>query len=206
MTFLTLLLMETPLLAGVGLLFAVRRGASRMARSKTKLSVQLDVEVYNRVRIWADKNGMTVSEFTRKTLIEAIPPEENKRFDDSGQKESILDRAFEELDKAEDPFTGVFSMPPRTPQVGVPTEAERTHPAQRVIRSSLTQVASSVPPGPHPCVHLSGVVPHHLKGQCQGTCNQQQQRGKPCFWAPTTARSCQMFEPKMSGEPFKQVR
>ena len=193
-------------LVGTGLFLFFRR-APKMATSKTKLSVQLDTADYNRLRIWADRNGVTVSEFVRRTLVGAIPAEEQRRIDGAEQTGSLLDRVFEELDKAEDPFTGVFLMPPaRVPQAGVPTEAERTHPAQRVIRTALTQVAANVPPGPHSCVHLLLQTPLHLQGQCQGTCDQVQQRGRPCYYAPTIARTCQSFEPKNQADRVKLVR
>lgn len=193
-------------LVGVGLL--LRGKKPPMADEKTKLSVQLDVADYKRIRIWAEKQGTTLSEYVRTTLINSVPrPEKAKQVDDELSL-SVIDRAFQELDQDENPFSGVMAMPPaRKPQVGVPSEAERTHPAQRVNRLSLTQVASNVPPGPHPCIHLTEVVgPSHLQGQCQGACNQTSQRGRPCFWTPTTARNCGVYEPKMTGEQLRQAR
>jgi hypothetical protein len=201
-----LVVVGVPLVASTGL-FLFWRGRPKMATSKTKLSVQLDTVDYNRLRFWADRKGVTISDFVRNALLRAVPVEEQAQIDKAEQTGSLLDRVFEELDKAEDPFTGVFPMPPaRKPQLGVPTEAERTHPAQRVTRMALTPTASNVPPGPHSCVHLLPQTPTHLRGQCQGTCNQIQQRGRPCYYAPTIARGCQVFEPKLQGDRVKQVR
>lgn len=181
---------------------------SKMASTKkTKLSIQLDVSDYNKLRIWADRSGQTLSDFARSALMKAIPPEDDRKLDEAGRSGAILDRVFEELDRAETPLNGVFPMPPaRKPQKGVVTEADRIHPAQRVNRTALTQVKAAVPPGPHPCVHLQGTAPLHMEGQCQGTCTQVQQRGKPCYWTPTTASSCQQFEPKTEADRKRFVR
>lgn len=205
----TALMIGTPSLAGVGLLWLRKRTQARMAESKTKLSVQLDVKEYNRIRVWADKNGMTLSEFVRVTLLNSIPIEEQRKLSGAEETGSVMDRVYEELDKAdaESPYAGVFPMPPaRRPQVGVVNEADRTHPAQRVNKTTLDQAVSHVPPGPHPCVHLGAGSPSYIAGQCQGTCGQVQQRGKPCFWTPTTARNCQQFEPKLQQDRINRPR
>jgi hypothetical protein len=193
-------------LLGTGWL--MRRKKPEMPPAKTKLSVQLDVAEHKRLRIWADKQGMTLSEYVRRTLVASVPKKEAQRQEQDERSLDVINRAFEELDQTESFPTGVFAMPPaRKPQVGVPTEAERTHPRQRVTRLSLTQVSTGVPPGPHPCVHLALTEgPAHLQGQCHGSCNQTSQRGRPCFWTPTTARNCPVFEPKMTGEELRLAR
>ena len=170
----------------------------KMAVPKTKLSFQIETSDYNRLRLWADRTGQTVSELARNALLAAIPPDEKHRMLASGEAMTVLDRAFQELDETDNNYLpGVFPMPPiRKSQGAVPTEAERTHPAQRVIRTALTQITPKVPPGPHPCVHLDADAPPNMQGQCQGSCHQQQQRGKPCYYAPTVARECRAFEPK----------
>jgi hypothetical protein len=177
------------------------------ATKKAKLSIQLDTADYNKLRIWADRSGQTLSEFVRTTLMQAIPADAHRKMNGADHSGAVLDRVFEELDRAETPLIGVFPMPPaRKPQEGVVSEAERSHPAQRVNRTALTQVLPVVPPGPHPCVHLMSGPPRHMEGQCQGTCHQVQQRGKPCYWTPTTAQSCQQYEPRTEADRQKYAR
>lgn len=187
-----------------------------MPGNKTKLSIQLDVADYNRIRVFADQNGMTLSDYVRNTLMSSVPAEDTPMQGD--EKKSVMDVAFEALE-AEDQFDtgsgGVMPLPPmkapvpaagplhplaRKPQRGaVITEANRTHPMQRVTAVQPTRLPV-VPPGPHPCVHLSSTTPANMRGQCQGTCDCAQQRGRACFWPPTSARSCQYFEAKRGAD------
>ncbi len=174
-----------------------------MPNNKAKISVQLDVTDYNLIRVWADKNGMTLSDYIRKTLVESVPVQEKKRMNGDGTK-SVMDVAFEHAEEQDklDLGTGVMPLPPtssRKPQKGVVTEAERTHPLQRVTKTGSTQLPQ-VPPGPHPCVHLSPQVPTNLRGQCQGTCRNTTQRGRVCYWPPTSARNCPVFESKVASQ------
>lgn len=176
------------------------RGKEPMTDSKkTKLSVQMDIAEYNLIRIWADKTGMTLSDYVRKTLVDSVPREEQARADASEGQNNAIDAAFHELDLQEEatPFIpGLMPMPPqRKVQPGVITEAQRTHPMQRVSDTKLSQLPK-VPPGPHPCMHLSLAVPAHLRGQCQGVCQHREQTGRACFWTPTQAHGCPVFEPK----------
>ena len=183
-----------------GILFLIFRSRSPMPSKKARISVQLDLHDYNVLRIWADKNNLTLSDYVRKVLMASVPQPEKKRMNGDGKK-SIVDVAFEEVDKQDEVGTiNTMTLPPtRKPQKGVVTEAERTHPLQRVTKLTHTQLPV-VPPGPHPCVHLSGQVPPNLKGQCQGTCTQSSQRGRVCYWTPTTARNCPVFESKVHAQ------
>lgn len=106
-------------------------------------------------------------------------------------KKDVVDEAFEVLDKIEEE-SGLLPPPRRKPLVGVPTEAERTHPKQRVARQVPLPVRQ-VPSGPHPCQHL-GPAPKDLAQECQGLCEHRLQRGRLCYWTPTTASQCQYFE------------
>lgn len=55
----------------------------------------------------------------------------------------------------------------------------------------------------HPCVHLRPGTPGNLRtGECHGICGHQRQQGKPCFWAASSARSCQLFNPKVAQVMF----
>jgi hypothetical protein len=173
-----------------------------MAAKKAKLGLQLPAADYNLIRSWADKNGMNISEYARKVLMASVPTPEKKRVPDP-TKRSIVDAAYEEIEKQDAFDTGtignLMSLPPiRQPQIGVAAEADRTHPLQRVTKTTRTQLPT-VPPGPHPCAHLTSKIPSNMRGQCQGSCNHTQQPGRVCYWTPTTARSCPLFEAKGAG-------
>ena len=172
-----------------------------MTEKKTKLSVYLDAAEYSVLSVWAEKNGLTLSDYARKALVDSVPREEQARADVSETQHTAIDAAFAELDLQEEaaPFIpGMIPMPPRRKtQPGVLTEAQRTHPLQRVSDTRL-QPLPKVPPGPHPCMHLSIAVPGHLRGQCQGVCQHRAQTGRACFWTPTTAHSCPVFEPRVA--------
>jgi uncharacterized protein (DUF1778 family) len=178
------------------LFFRTRR--NRMS-AKTRISAQVDVTEYNLIRKWADKNGKTLSEYVRETLLASVPEAEKAHAARTPESMTVEDKAWEEIDKSDEVNTGmpgVLPIPPaRRAQPGVVTEANRTHPMQRVTKVTPSRLPQ-VPPGVHPCVHLSLSVPANMRGQCQGTCTSQSQRGKVCFWTPTTARSCPVFEGK----------
>jgi len=189
------------------LLFRRRRS---MPGKKVRVGAQLDVRDHNMLRIWADKNGLTIPDYVRKVLLASIPQQEKHRMNGTDKK-TVVDAAFEVAEQQDKHDLGtntgngaIIGLPPsRQPQRGVVSEAERTHPMQRVTKVAPTPLPT-VPPGPHPCVHLmTMVVPANMKGQCQGTCNQNTQHGRICFWTPTTARNCPVFEPKraMQGPP-----
>jgi hypothetical protein len=202
MIFIPAVVVGASLLGGALVVF-VRQRRRRMGNKKVRVSVQLDVHDYNMLRVWADKNDQTLSDYVRKVLVASVPQQEKKRMNGDGKK-SVVDAAFEEAEKqdgAAGVHQGVFPVPPtRKPQKGVVTEAERTHPLQRVLKTGSTPLPV-VPPGPHPCAHLMHqMVPENMKGQCQGTCNQSSQRGRICYWPPTSARNCPVFESKVPAQ------
>lgn len=168
------------------------------ASDKVEVTVQLTPEQYDLVRIWAERSDLSIQDYALRTLIESVPAVEQTAAKDAKLLETALDRAFGHLDATEGTYVapGVFPLPPaRKPIPGVLTEAERTHPMQRVVKTQ-TMALPTVPPGPHPCMHLSDRIPGHLRGQCQGTCSHRDQEGRICYWTPTTASNCPLFELK----------
>jgi hypothetical protein len=215
-------IMGASLIGSVTALYFRRKRA--MSNPKTKLSIQLDVADYNMLRIWADKNSMVLSDYVRDTLLASVPAKEKAAQKGEPTEKTVMDMAFEKLEADDVNDTGgsgnVMPLPPprqvhpqpatapagaRQPQKGVITEANRTHPLQRVTSVQPLRLPT-VPPGPHGCVHLSPVVPSNMRGQCQGTCNNSSQRGRVCFWTPTTARNCPLFEARNQADRARFVR
>ncbi len=199
MTLFTVLMTGVSACGGSAFLyFQLRRS---MAAKKARLGFQLGAADYRLIRTWADKNGMSISDYARKVLLGSVPDQEKKRMNGNNGKRSVIDVAFEEVEK-QDAFEGnIMPLPPtRQPQPGVVTEAERTHPLQRVAKTTTQSTVPQVPHGPHPCAHLTSNVPIHMKGQCQGACNHSQQPGRICYWPPTSARNCPLFEGRGSGK------
>jgi hypothetical protein len=65
------------------------------------------------------------------------------------------------------------------------------------VRNARTEEAVRV--AEHPCVHLRVGAPGNLRpGECFGTCGNQRQAGKPCFWGPPNARSCGLFNARVA--------
>lgn len=181
-----------------------------MAAKKSKLNIQLSEEDQTLMGVWADMNGVTVPEYIRKTLIESIPHTLREKLSMTEKNTNALDRAFDYVDEAENDGNGgspgVMSLPPARKAIpGAVMEADRTHPMQRTVRV-LPIARGNVPPGPHPCQHLSLTVPGHLQGQCQGQCEHREQRGRICYWTPTSARECPKFEAKMNPAPHARAR
>lgn len=109
----------------------------------------------------------------------------------------LIDEAFKRMDEDE-ATQGVVGLPPqrKQPAVAVPTEADRIHPQQRVAKTVPLPVRQ-VPPGPHPCLHL-GPAPSSMRQECQGLCEHRSQRGRFCYWTPTKAHECLLYEIKNS--------
>lgn len=50
----------------------------------------------------------------------------------------------------------------------------------------------------HPCFFLSPSMPGgYTARDCQGSCRNNKQPGKACFWTSLSAAQCPMFEPKV---------
>lgn len=184
----------------VGVWLATLR-KNEMSEKKVRLNVQLNEADYDLVQNWAEKQGMTLSDYVRRTLLESVPLAEQNRAAAAPAQHDVLDQAFDQLeamDNVAPGLPGVFGLPPARKAIpGVITEAERTHPQQRVVKTTPMQLPV-VPPGPHPCMHLSARIPAHLRGQCQGICTHRDQDGRICYWTPTTCVNCSMYEPKAS--------
>jgi uncharacterized protein DUF6290 len=171
--------------AFIALLLWATREKVRMTQEKISVSVRLDAEDYNRVRAYAESHQMSLSDYVRKTLVESIPTPHPAA--------EVMNRAFDVLDAQEPentlPATHTFSPPP----AALPEPAP--HPLKRVPKITPMPLPR-VPSGPHPCLHLSIVIPAPLVGQCQGMCQHPSQKGRPCHWAPGLAQSCPIFEGK----------
>lgn len=164
-----------------------------------KVSISLTEEEHKLVSMWATRSGLSLADYVKQTTVGSVPAPEQTKEEDTKQTQDALDRAFGHLDSMEGSLSppGVFSFPPsRRPFTSDLTEATRTHPLQRVNRTGKTALPT-VPPGPHPCIHLSPDVPSHMRGLCQGLCEHRSQRGRLCYYPPTSAMGCDLFESKV---------
>jgi len=85
------------------------------------------------------------------------------------------------------------SMPALTAKIDQKIASQSTPEA----RNARTEEAVRV--NEHPCVHLRVGAPGNLRpGECFGTCGNQRQNGKPCFWAAAAARNCGLFNAKVA--------
>ncbi len=85
-------------------------------------------------------------------------------------------------------------LPVLPPRGRVAPQAQPAAMGARRDKLPTLMALPSTPPGPHPCVHLNTFAPNNMRGQCSGTCQNAQQRGRVCYWTQTTAQSCQFFE------------
>jgi hypothetical protein len=96
---------------------------------------------------------------------------------------SVVDAAYDEIDRAtEEGGPGiVFGLPPRHQPEAPPVPLSRQ---------------GQVEVDTHPCDYLSGVTPPRFRpGEAEGICwhRDKNQRGRVCFWSPSSAANCPWF-------------
>lgn len=71
----------------------------------------------------------------------------------------------------------------------------------KVVRDRLFPEAPAKPAAKaqvirrHPCTYNNPVTPTNFSSRdSQGTCMHRQQVGRPCFWAPSAAKNCNLYE------------
>lgn len=183
--------------ASFGAAVILSPGLIRIMKKTKKISIELNETEHAVVAMWAERASMPVKDYIKKLAVDMPPPPALTETKDRNDREVALERAFGALDSWDlQPAPGVIPLPPARKQVaGGITEAERTHPLQRLDKAPNLKLPT-VPSGPHPCIHL-GAAPSHLRGQCQGTCQHRDQTGRICYWPPASARNCMLFDSKM---------
>lgn len=194
---------------GACVMAAVAAVALKRRRERTmsfrRVIIDLPEAEYEILTEWAKRHGEKVKDYAKRVVVESFPSVA-RSAQAAAQEKSMIEAAFTALDSQEATaheagIPGILPVAPRRkPLEGVRTLAEQTHPMQRVVKHGHVPLPQ-VPPGVHPCMHLSKNVPAHLQGQCQGLCEHREQRGRPCYWAPTSAQGCQYFEPFMAHKP-----
>jgi len=136
-----------------------------------------------------------------KPLLEALPAQVAANVS-IAQKRAML---FESPDKLP-----AYQPPPRGegPQAQPLVASHPLHPAPSTqavrVESAPTEARNvrteeAVRVAQHPCVHLRVGAPGNLRpGECFGTCGNQRQNGKPCFWAANAAQSCGLFNARVA--------
>ena len=111
---------------------------------------------------------MSLEAFVLQLLKKAVPESAEQLLEVAAGKS--LDAAFAQLDEVE----------------------------AKELRWTTAAAPPLVLPGVkgHSCLHLLSSIPRHLRaGECQGTCGEETQLGKPCQWPGHVAHNCPMYEP-----------
>lgn len=157
---------------------------------KPKISVEIEQEEYDLYRQWAEKSGITLSQFVRKALRESIPLAEMRKL--VGHDVSpVIDAAFKHLESEERVQTAVASMSTTVSPAVAPSVPPVTPPvtSDKNAKHHLHML--------HPCSYLKVTMPaNYTAKDCQGTCGSPKQPGRACFWGAQAARSCHAFRPK----------
>lgn len=156
---------------------------------KPKISAEVSQEEFEAYKAEAERRGMTLSEWLRLSLNSALP---TTAAAGTASPPDVADAAFKQLDEQDATGGGTDSEwlarsqpnPLRPPLPPAPVQAAQPS-FQKLPPAPVTE---------HPCVHLNPARPGILtSGECSGTCNAASQRGKPCFFAPMTAKKCPVF-------------
>ena len=148
--------------------------------SKPKISAEVSAEEMAAYRDEAKRMGFTLSEWMRRALNSSLA---------RTTAPQVMDEAYAKLDAPEGQtamqtlLTGPNAPPPAPP---TPVAAP---PAFDKLPANLR------PQNAHPCMFLNPNMPGVLRGgEAQGTCDQNTQRGKPCYWnAQNAAKNCGVF-------------
>lgn len=158
----------------------------RLFRNRQKpRKVVLDVtnELYQLYTFAANREGLTLPEWVRRSLNKAVPSSELKRLEQKTLHAAGIEAAYQQLDRDEAAgLTGLSSG-------GDAIEA-------RAVTSS-TKAKKRLPMVPgHPCRHLSAELPPGGSSQRdgQGTCTVQE---RMCHWPAAVASQCPVFRNKI---------
>lgn len=154
----------------------------RLFRNKQKpRKVVLDVtnELYQLYTFAANREGLTLPEWVRRSLNKAVPSSELKRLEQKTLHAAGIEAAYQQLDR--DEASGL---------TGLSSGGDAVAPATSAKKKRLPMV-----PG-HPCRHLSAELPPGGTSQRdgQGTCTAQE---RMCHWPAAVAAQCPVFRNKI---------
>lgn len=179
--------------------------ASKKKTKEPSLQLQLSPVELQALEEAAGRNSVSVTEYARVVLVSSLPLNTQKNLmsisvpNAEPTPTSLIEQARNrENDRS------VERSPTRLPTTvpSVQTPARRSAPSSPQggtarDRKPAPMSLPQVPPGDHPCFNLSkDNIPGHLTGQCQGLCQHSSQRGRICYWPPTSASNCDVFESK----------
>lgn len=141
-------------------------------RKRRRVVVTVGGDLYRVYEIMANREGLTVSEWAKRLLTNAIPKRELKMLNHAALRAAGMDAVYAQLDQDESVMLGMLPM-------SAPVPAPSRAPAV---------------PG-HPCIHLRAEYPNGYSAKtCQGICAAQD--GRVCHWNPPVATQCPVFEPR----------
>lgn len=148
--------------------------------SKPKISAEVSAEEMAAYREEAKRMGFTLSEWMRRALNSSLA---------KTAAPQVMDEAYATLDAP----AGQTAM--QTLLAG-PEAKPQPPPAPAVAPPAFDKLPANLrPQSAHPCMFLNPAMPGVLRGgEAQGTCDQNTQRGKPCYWnAQNAAKNCGVF-------------
>lgn len=142
--------------------------------SKPKISAEVSAEEMAAYREEAKRMGFTLSEWMRRALNSSLA---------KAAAPQAMDEAFAQLDAP-------TSQSTMQTLIAGPNAVPPPAPVKAPVAPAFDQLPANLrPQSSHPCMYLNPVPPGVLRGgEAQGTCDQNTQRGKPCYW---NAQSCQ---------------
>jgi len=169
---------------------------------KKKVTTELVQEDYELVKLLASKSEVSVSEWVRVAVQKAIPADLRARTVDAGAITALHEAAEAAANEEATPFT--IPLPPEAIAL---TEAamnqqayERHHDEQKRVSAEAEKEAEGLTTAPHACVFLRKQPPAYSSftlANCEGTCANPSQAGRPCFWSSSVASQCPKFAPRV---------
>lgn len=167
------------------------------SNTKVKVSTDLPAEDMDLVRVLANEQGISVSEWLRRAVAAAIPKDLRARTRDTSLDEKVANFVDQQPS---------FPTIPLPPEAVALTEAAMNR--SQDAYASLVQVRkksedeerkvlATQSTAPHACVYLSKETnPFYGPNDHEGTCKAPTQVGRVCFWPSAAAKSCPQFSPR----------
>lgn len=170
-----------------------------MSDDKVMLKIQMEKDLRGRVEAASEREGMTMSAWVRKAVLQALPAvvEQNPTVSAAN---GAMEAAFETLDQrmGESDYPAVMPLPPAPMQPTAPI-AEKVQPKVSVNAVPKPPVGAAAG---HSCANYQETKGMSYAAGIQGTCAAQ--GGRVCHWASHTARECPAFKARWARVPGMQ--
>lgn len=178
---------------------------SKPSNLKQKISAEIPKEDYELIKMLANQNDLTVSEWIRQAIQKGIPADLKKKI----VSVEPLDKLNAMLEAEED--AGPIPTLPLPPMAEAlinaathRTQIDDSDPygtsarAENKLHSEATAAyIKREGTAPHACIYLvKGSTPHFRDTECEGTCTSPKQNGRVCFWPSQVARNCDAYRPR----------